>query len=231
MKGQPFFFDTNNFDDEEELSEEELAAIPEFTRDELEAAKAAAFEEGKRAGFQDSETNITNQLLAISQKISQSIDALIAAEHNREATFENETVHLSAVIFSKAFPQFMKTFGKDELQNAIKSALSEKTTPDTLQLELNTKLEAALSGFIKEHAEELGKHLTIKTNDELSDNNAMINWPSGGLICKHDQTAKKIFDILNQSLAERGISLHDEGEQQEQETTLPQDTADTSGES
>ena len=230
MKGQPFFFDTNNFDDEEQLSEEELAKIPEFTRDELEGAKASAFEEGKKAGFQESEANITNQILAIVQKIERDLTGLLAAEHERNTVFENEAVHLSTTIFSKAFPQYMDAFGQEELKAAIKSALSEKTTPDTLQIELNPKIESALSSFIKEHAESLGKHITFKTNDTLPDNNAAINWPSGGLICQHDQTAEKIFDILKQSLAERGISLHDE-EHQNAKDTAPSEDINTSGES
>jgi len=230
MKGQPFFFDTNNFDDEEQLSEEELAKIPEFTRDELEGAKASAFEEGKKAGFQESEANITNQILAIIQKIERDLTGLMAAEHQRNTVFENETVHLTSKIFAKSFPQYMQTFGQEELKAAIKSALSEKTTPDTLQIELNPTIEAALSSFIKEHAESLGKHITFKTNESLPDNNAAINWPSGGLVCQHDQTAEKIFDILKQSLAERGITLHDE-EHQNTEDTTPSEDKKTSGES
>ena len=68
MKGQPFFFDANVFDDDSQLSEEELAAQPEFTRDEMEQAKASSFEEGKKAGFKDSEDGLTNRMLGILQR-------------------------------------------------------------------------------------------------------------------------------------------------------------------
>ena len=231
MKGQPFFFDSNIFDDDSQLSEEELAAQPEFTRGEMEQAKASSFEEGKRAGFKDSEENITNQMLGILQKIESDMGILFAAEDNRNKTYEAEALHLSATIFTKAFPQYMETHGQDELKVSITSALSDQITPTKIQIELNKTLHTALSGFLKDQENTLQKQVTLVADDTLSDNNCRISWPEGGLICNRENTAKKIFEILNRSLAERGISLHDGEQQQEAEETQMSEETNTSGDS
>ena len=157
---------------------------------------------------------------------------LLAAENDRQKTYEDETLYLSASIFTKAFPLYMEAHGREELKASITTALSDQITPETIQIELNEALHAALSDFLKEQEHNLQKQITLKKDNTLSDNSCRIGWPTGGLICNRDNTAQKIFDILNQSLAERGISLHD-GDQQQQETEEQQmsEETNTSGDS
>tara|TARA_R110001592_G_scaffold27763_13_gene102762 strand:+ start:49315 stop:50013 length:699 start_codon:yes stop_codon:yes gene_type:complete len=232
MKGQPFFFDSNIFDDDHQLSEEERAAEPEFTRDELAQAKTSSFEEGKRAGFKESEDSITNKMHTILQTIERNMAVLFAAEETRNKTYENEAVHLSAAIFQKAFPEYMKAYGHEELKASITDALSHHMTPEKINIQLNDALLGALSDFLKAQENTLQKQITIKADNTLADHDCRIDWPSGGVICNHETTTQKIFDILNQSLAERGISLHDGDKQQDTEDALtPSDQTNTSGES
>ncbi len=223
MKGQPFFFDSNIFDDDHQLSEEELAAQPEFTKDEMEQAKKIAFEEGKKAGFEESENEITNKMLTILQKIEHDISRLFEEEDRRNKIYEEEALHLSAKIFTKSFPKYMEVYGREELKNSIITALSDNMTPEKITITLNENLQEALSVFIKTQEDILHKKISLKTDNNLSDNDCRINWSGGGIICNRDATIEKIFDILNQSLAERNISLHDDDNKQQRNDTTNQE--------
>ena len=218
MKGQPFFFDSNIFDDDHQLSEEEIAAQPEFTKDEMAQAQKAAFEKGKKAGFKESEDGITNKMLGILQKIEQDISVLFSAEDKRNKIYEEEALHLTAKLFTKSFPRYMEEYGHEELKTLIITALSDNMTPEKISISLNKDLHEALSVFLKTQEDILNKQISLKTDNELSDNDCRISWPGGGVICNRDATIEKIFDILNQSLAERGISLHDNNEQSNNDT-------------
>ena len=212
MKGQPFFFDSNIFDDDHQLSEEEIAAQPEFTQDQMAQAQKAAFEEGKKVGFKESEDGITSKMLGILQRIGQDISVLFSAEDKRNKIYEEEALHLTVKLFTKAFPSYMKKYGHEELKAIIIAALSDNMTPEKISISLNKDLHEALSVFLKTQEDILNKQISLKTDNELSDNDCRIGWPGGGVICNRDATIEKIFDILNQSLAERGISLHDSNE-------------------
>ena len=157
--------------------------------------------------------------------------ALFDAEGMRNETYEEEVVSLSAQIFTKAFPEYMKTYGQEELKTSIAKALSDQAVPAKITIELNETILDGLSDFIKQQETELGKQITLKHDSTLPDHDCRISWPEGGVICNRDSTAEKIFDILNQSLAERGISLHDEAEKKTDEDQKPEDADETSGDS
>lgn len=231
MKGQPFFFDSNNFDDENLMSDEARANEPMFSPNEMEQMKAESFEEGRKAGFTESENSITNKTLNILQKVEGDMTVLFAAEEKRNKNFEKETLHLSASIFNKAFPQYMEAYGREELKNSITTALSDHMTPEKIKIELNPTLLDALSDFFKNQESTLQKKITLKPNDTLSDYDCRIAWEGGGLICNRENTTQKIFDILHQALAEHGISLHDETEQVKNDETDVSEETNTSGES
>ncbi len=213
MKGQPFFFDSNIFDDDYQLSEDEIAEQPEFTKGEMEQAQKAAFEEGKKSGFEESQDSITSKMLNILQKIDQNISILFTAEEKRNKLYEDEVIYLTSKLFTKAFPHYMEKYGHEELKQSIVAALSDNMIPEKISISLNKELNEALSVFLKTQEEVLHKKISLKIDNSLSNNDCRINWPRGGIICNRDATAEKIFDILKQSLAERGISLHDGYEQ------------------
>lgn len=231
MKGQPFFFDSNNFDDENLMSEEARANEPTFSPNEMEKIKTDAYEEGRKAGFTESENSITNKTLNILQKVEGDMAVLFTSEQERNTIFEQETLHLSASVFTKAFPQYMKTYGHEELKTSITTALSNHMTPEKIKIELNQSLLEALSGFFKDQESALQKQITLKPNDALSDYDCRIGWQGGGLICNRENTTQKIFDILHQALAEHGISLHDDTAQENNDETDVSEETNTSGES
>ena len=210
MKGQPFFFDSNIFDEDQPLSEEEKAALPEFSQDELIAAKSSAFEEGKKVGIAESNESMTSAILNILQKIEQDINVIFNTEIQRQKQYEEEATHLAAQLFAKAIPHYMEAHGNDELKKAMNTALSEHMVPDTIQIDLNASIIENLSPFIKEKSEELSKKISLKTNPTLPQHACRISWEGGGgILCNRNSVVEKILNILNQSLAERDVSLHD----------------------
>lgn len=209
VKSQPFFFDENIFDEDLPLSEEERAQVPEFSREEMEAARRQAYEEGKSAGLQESLESMNHTTLTLLKKIEQDVGVLFAAEEKRRKDYEENATLLAAEIFKKAFPTYMSTHGINELSLAIADSLSDYLVPDDIQIELNDSVFTPVSKLLEEHAEMLNKRIAFKSTPSLPEYACRISWPGGGLLCDRSAINEKIFNILHQSLADRGFSLHD----------------------
>ncbi|MCK5375028.1 MAG: hypothetical protein KAJ40_07070 [Alphaproteobacteria bacterium] len=226
MKGQPFFFDANIFDEDTPLSEEERSKLPEFSHTEMEDARKQAYEEGKSAGLQESMESMTHTMLSLLKKIEQDIGILYASEGKRQKEYEQNATNFAAQIFAKAFPVYMRAHGVDELRAAVTEALSENMVPETVQIEINDAVFGPLSKLLEEHVETLQKQVTFKATPSLPEYACRINWPGGGLLCDRSALTRKIFDILNQSLAQHGFNIHDEANNSNMEDFKKKDTMD-----
>ncbi|MCK5384313.1 MAG: hypothetical protein KAJ29_01965 [Alphaproteobacteria bacterium] len=209
MKSQPFLFDANIFDDALPLSEEERTKLPEFSREEMEATRRNAFEEGKKAGFQESQESITNAMLTLLEKIESDVSVLFSSEEKRRNDYEQNATHLAAQIFTKTFPVYMEAHGVDELRTAVSDALSAHMVPEKIQIDVNDTVFEPFTKLIKEHTDVLQKQITFKADSSLPEYACRISWPDGGLLCDRNALSEKIFNILNHSLAEHGFSIHD----------------------
>lgn len=222
MKTQPFLFDANIFDEDLPLPEEDIEKLPTFTNEEMENAKIDAFEKGKEAGFSQSQESITQNMMVLLEKIEKDIDILFSSEDKRLRKYEQNATYLATEIFTKAFPVYMKTHGMEELQRAVSEALSHHMIPKEIHINVNEAIIEPFKKLIKEHTASLQKQVTFETDPSLPEYACRISWPDGGLICDRNTLAEKIFNILNQSLAQRGISLHD-GEHGKKEDNVPCD--------
>lgn len=214
--GEPFFFDQNVFDsDDPHAYEEQKPEKPEYTASELEAAKAQAFEEGKRAGVQENEASLTQSVLGLLQKVDRDMNVLRAAEQDRIEKFETETLHLTRTIVAKLFPVLNQVHGQDELHQSVLNILQTHSNIEVLKLEVHGDILPPLKGFLEQ--QDAGKNIALSTDSALSMDEFKLEWPDGGLIVKRLEMVDEILAIMQEALAERGVTVHDE-EVSDQET-------------
>ncbi len=212
MGGDRFLFDNNMFDDNPlaGMKGDELESLPEFSKKQLKEEKIKAYEAGQRAGFKDSEAKINKATLDLLQKINRDMSVLFAAEDDRMAQYEGEALHLSLFIIKKLFPLYTQEHGEEELKTAIKTAISAHDVPTQINIEMHGDILQNLETYIKDLEDDLGKKVTLRANNDLKQSQCNILWPSGGIICNRQTIAEKTFIIMKETLAERDISVHDD---------------------
>ena len=227
MSGKPFLFDKNFFDDDSlaAKAEENDPSIPEFTKEELENEKQKAYEEGKKAGFQESETGLTKNILSLLEKIERDITILFAAEDDRKNLFETESLHLSYTVIEKLFPLYAQKYGEKEVHNAIKMALKKYNTPEKIKIELQEDMKESLEDYLKNSEHDLSTKIEFSPNSHLQKNECRILWSNGGIIDNRTTIAEKTLEIMKDALAEHGISVHDESEVTEDKPPQANDQA------
>ncbi len=207
--GKPFFFDQNIFDsDDPRVYEEQKPEKPEFTASDLKAAKAQAFEEGKRAGIQENEASLTQSVLGLLQKVDRDMAVLHAAEQDRIQRFETECLHLTYSITSKLFPVMDQAHGQDELKDAIMKAIKSQSDIEALRLDVHGDLIVPIKGLLQQS--DTGKNIALTPNSALGLHEFKMAWPDGGLLVNRLEIVDEILGLMKETLAERGVTVHDE---------------------
>lgn len=215
-KGQKYFFDMHIFDEEDgagTAGKEDAPPEPVYSRKDLEKAKTQAFEEGKQAGIREIQSAQERKIADILQDISQSLDRLIEAEHEREYRFERESIALSLAVFKQAFPLYDQHHGFEELKEALENTLKTQRNASEIIIEASAeiagKLEKTLDKTARAGADKL---YTVRQNKSLSDHAFSVSWPHGGALYDKAAMARKIEELISQALAENPANGHDGGQ-------------------
>ncbi len=214
MDGKPFLFDENIFDDENlnTLTEAEKAALPEFTREEVEIEKQKAYQAGLDAGKKEALDSINQKTLQLLEKIQRDMSVLFAAEDDRNRHYENDAVLLAYKVLQKNFPQIIKQQGMEELEARLRETLNSYATPEKILLEVHPDAKEYLQGYVQEIEQTFLKMIDFRAVPTLSLHECRISWPQGGLTLNHDEIVEKTASTIREALAENGITVHDERE-------------------
>jgi flagellar assembly protein FliH len=214
MDGKPFYFDENIFDDENlnVLSDEERAALPEFTREDVETEKKKAYQAGLEAGKQEALNSINQKTVQLLEKIQRDTSVLFAAEDDRNKKYELDAVLLTLTSLRKTFPILMKHQGMTELEAKLKGTLNGYAVPEKISIEVHPDAKSHINGYVQEMENTLMKTVDFRENPTLTLHECKISWAQGGLTINHDTIVEKTLATIIESLAENGINVHDEME-------------------
>ncbi|NQZ14719.1 MAG: hypothetical protein HRT94_07850 [Alphaproteobacteria bacterium] len=208
--GKKFLFDLNKFDEPdapeiiEEIIEEEIEPPPPtFSEDELEAAKAVSFTQGKSEGIQEERAKREQELTRHLGTISQQFQTLFANEIYREKAYEHEAIQLALEITEHLAPTLEDKLGADVLQKTIENAVMAQSkqseiiieVAETATEEINTLLDRV------KQADENAPKFKIKSSSELSEGACRLSWKDGGMVRDPKETAQSIKNELEKLLS------------------------------
>lgn len=202
LSAKKFLFDVNNFDDGAyQVVEEDLP--PLFTEEQLEAAKKEAYANGRLEAKREADRSREQAIAALLKTLSLSIHPLIAAESERAAQFEVESVRLSLSLFQKVFPALNARHGLKEIEFVIRSVLEGRRG----QAEIIIEVHPDYADAIRDHVNDLTKdthgvgHCTIKDNAALGASDCRLSWGTGGGSRNAERLATQIAAQIEQMLA------------------------------
>lgn len=212
MKGQPFFFDENIFDEDDPRQDvhEDIVQKPEFTQDQLQAAKESAYQEGMRAGFAQSEGGLTQKMLEVLNLTHNQIETLFVAESERCARYEAETVALTYAVFKKSFPYVLDRCGAEEIKTALAHTLQDYKDMPKLRVHCAPDMVQPLQDFVTKNLPDMANNVSFQPDPSFVNTRCQILWADGGLILNKREITQKISAIMEQTLAEHGIHSHDD---------------------
>lgn len=207
--GQPFFFDGLIFDsDDPYASDKDAPEQPEFTASQMDEEKAKAYQEGKNAGLHEAERSLTQSILTVLQNIDRGMSTLQTAETIRAKQYQTECLHLTTSIMAKLFPVFNAQYGYAELEQALLEQLETHQSVEPLSIEVHNSLLDQMQQFLDQN--NLANKVTLRPDPALDVYAFRMSWPDGGLIVNRDRIVQEILDMMKETLAEYGVSVHDD---------------------
>lgn len=215
--GQPlkkFLFDLNSFDEPEVIDPADL--IPTFSEEQVEAARAEGYAEGKTEGtrlaVQSREQLTANTLRAISE----SFTMMFAAEYDREKIYEQEALRLTLETLRKLFPVLNARFGQDEISAVILSVLQSGSRKAVITIEVSPDDAQSIEDLLAGHwtDKETAPRYRVLAQKDLNPGQCRLSWEDGGAVrdaeALADKIARSLGDLLGVSApakVQEGVSI------------------------
>ena len=233
---EKFFFDMNFFEGDEVISkkteeEDEIPPPPTFSEEDLDAAKASSFQEGKAEGLREASQSREKFIASIIERISQSTSILFEAEIEREKRFEQESVQLSLKIFQQVFPLYQEKYGFDELKKAISDTIAQQEEQSSILAEVHPDYQSDIDSFLQKAYNQISStpcRFEVQGRDGFNKDQFKLSWKDGGAVRDIDTLATKIHDIVQNVLLLSGAELSKKNEQDAKDSGIqnePEKTA------
>ena len=200
-----YFFDLNNFD-AHAIDETPPATV--FTEDEINTTRKDAFALGEKKGLADAQNLRDQHVVTLTQKISQGIDVLIAAEHAREAKFEQELIALTRGFLSHIFPILNDAYGMPQITHTISEVLNNLRAAPAVIINVSPHDFDELSSRLNAMMSQYDGQIQITQQPDISPGSFDMKWEQGGAVRDFDLITKTLVEKLAQTLAETSEKTH-----------------------
>ncbi len=180
----------------------EQAVKPVFTQDEMDAAKAAAHEDGYRTGFEEGRAAAWQEAMQSVEKqtsdtlnvIANSVKELLARSQNDSQAAFAAAVDFAMAVCRKAVPALSERHAIGEIAALLEKNFRFLKDEPKISLRLNPQLadriKPMLAALVKR--ESFGGQIAVVRDDSLPVGDCRIEWKNGGL-------ERKTQDVLNQT--------------------------------
>jgi len=209
---EKFLFDTS-FDTEKSAAAkaaeaakkaaEETPLAPTFSEEELEAARQAAYAEGKAAGVAEAEAGQTRRLAEAVEALPPQLAQLAQNLETQADDRRRETLDAALTVVRKLFPNLARAHGLDEIHAVVDACLERlRDEPRLVIRSADGDLDA-----LKERIEQSVQHsgfegkLVFLVDERLADGDLRVEWADGG--AERDQAGlwKEIDAIIARALS------------------------------
>lgn len=201
-EGRKYFFDLNNFDGSAlpEPEEDLPPPPPVFSLNELEEAKAQAFEEGCSAGRNEEQHSRAQYIATQISELNTQILSIILSEQLREKRFEQEVLCLCRALIGKLFPALTAKGGTVEIEHIITRVLSRQPAAH-IHIDVPKDDAADIKTYLLSLKDIEADRLHIIGVDDLEKGSCRMKWQDGGATRDHQALAAAIFAEIDESLA------------------------------
>ena len=224
-KTNHFYF--GNLPDFEKEAEEarrraKMPKAPTFSLDDMEEARKAAHEEGRKKGLEQATNSIEQQTEILIQSLTERIHDLEKAESARHT----DAVQNSILIATKALEKLLPTILMEEKETLIKHALNDFFSDHIAKSDLVLSVHSSMAGPMQKYAPLLHPDLKLETDDTLSTTSARLEWKDGVFEYKPEPMIDTIINALKdyagvstETLDEPAKNPHTDEVQEEEQRT------------
>lgn len=201
----------------------EVEAEPSFSEEELAAAKAQAYEEGRAAGLAEAESQREAGLAGILDTIGAQIAGLHVHQDVANEKLAADLTELGRTVMSKVLPHYTQKHGADEVTAILSEGFSRLVHEQRISITVGQEVHEMLEPRIEAMAAKSGYdgRLKLVADPDMGLADVVVNWGDGRLEHSTDEIWAEIEAMLENATA----GMRDYAEKLEQ--TIPGKVAST----
>ncbi len=171
---------------------------PVFSEDELEAAKAEAFEAGKAEASKEALTSSETRMADTADRLAEQAAELIQGQEAVNAEILADALTLATTIVRKLFPSLNDVQKVHEIEAMIETTVPHLLNEPRLLIRLNPEAKSVIGDRLNAIAQErgyLGK-ISIVADNTAPEGDCSIEWGSGGVERKTGEIWTRIDAVL-----------------------------------
>jgi flagellar assembly protein FliH len=218
---QKFFFNTDfeqeakqvllEIEHESEIlaSVNEEEAAPTFSEEELIAAKAEGFKQGKEEGSQEAAAATEQRILEVLHSLIQKMQSTVQEIEEANATASQNAMSIGASIVKKIFPYLNQRHATDEVEELIQTTIQQVINEPEIRIYLDPSLYEPINKRFLSKTSNIGHNNKIKliSDIKMPEGNCQIEWESGGAFRDTTSMWQQIDSILQRNLGGNWTTL------------------------
>jgi flagellar assembly protein FliH len=173
----------------------------QFSAEEVEQARAEAFEAGRKQG----EGAVAAALAALSQSMA----ALIARYDEEARQLRTEAVELAQAAARKAADTALDAFGRERIVDALTQALENLRGAPRLLVRIAPTLVGSLKSRLEDAAQLAGFDcaLIVRADEAIAEGDVALEWAEGAIIHDRAEAFARIEDVVRAALQNEDMEL------------------------
>ena len=204
-KNKKFLFDLHHFDieAEEEARRKKTPPAPTFSLENMEDARAEAFEKGKEDGLKAAKDSIKQRVELVVQSLAGNIAALETEETKRENNFEQKSLILIHSALKKAFPDLLDRAASAQIKLFLADFFNESRIKSGFIVYVHPDIVSDITPYI----DQLSADITLQPDAKLLPNASKIEWDKGHAFFDPDSMAEKLLGIIAEQVSNKAELL------------------------
>lgn len=199
-----YFFDNNDFSEEALRRKREEARKPSFSSEQVEAARKAGYEEGKKAGIAETIDSQEAKIRDLLQQVVMAATRLEQDETARLATFIDQSALVTAQALVRIIPTLLDETSLDQISGFMKTVLTETSKKQPLVLHVPSVHHAELCDRYEKMASDMRRtgKCEIVADPALTATECRFEWAGGGAEWSPENVAGLLMARIREILPE-----------------------------
>ncbi len=172
---------------------------PTFSLEELEAARSAAWSEGRSAGEDEMRASLQNQLARTGEVIAASLSDCVAQQKRVVAQIERQAGEIIVAMMRKLFPVLLERSGTDEIEAVIHDSIAQALDQPRIVVRCGASVAEQIDTLVHNAAARAGfdGRISVLPDATLTRQDCRVDWAEGGV----ERTPHRMMEVIETAIA------------------------------